>query len=199
MGEVLLMVLGVAILVGFVVGIVAYKPVRNKLIREKGYDADKSGYLLSLFSMFAIIGGCVAGTSGNRANTGIIMLGIGIGVVLQVFNIIKRIKPIGLGNAVLITLLQMLSMLWVCIAWFVKTVASLMSRSNNMADGTIARKNADEAKKAELMREYEASVAAIRQGSDEIADLTGETDAAIAAARDDYEREVSKVDHEYKG
>lgn len=181
MGETLGMVLAAVILIGFAVGIIAYKPVRNKLIREKGYDADESGKLLSMFAMIAIIGGCMAGTSGDRANVGLIALGFAVGIGLQVFNVIRRAKAVGMGNAVLITLLQMLSMLWICIVWVVKMVWGMVNGSSGRDVAVSTKKEQvrrDPRLKEDLLQTPEAQAAKLEGHSDDEA-------AAIAAVKRD--------------
>lgn len=190
MGEMLLTILGVVILGGIAVGVIAYKPVRNRLIREKGYDADTEGTFYGVLALISIFAGfCGIEALGNIAP----IAGAGVAAVLILIMMVKRIKAVGLGNALLVTLLQTLSIVWLFFAWVFKTAWGLM---NGMSSTPKVNKDAE--RKAALMREYEDKVAGIRRGSDEISDLTGETDAAVAAARKDYESAVSQIDHEYK-
>jgi len=179
-----------------------YKKRRDKLIRTKGYDADHGiGMILSMVTAGAIFFiGFQAG--GGSETQGVAVILILVAVASLAVNILLRIKPVGIMDAVVISLEQTVAMLVGAFVWFFKTICSLFGGfmgKHNAAEAERAKKQQEAERKAALMREYEASVAAIQQGSDEIADLTGETDAAVAAARDDYEWEVSKIDHEYKG
>jgi len=192
MGETLLTVMGLVIVIGFAVAVIAYKPVRNRIIATKGYDADKSGKLLAMASIGLPL---LLGFNMVRDVKVLVLLFL----VPFAINVVLRIGKIGVGNAILITVLQTFGIIWVILKGAYNIFKKATGAAERGGNEAIARRNADEAKKAELMREYEAKVARIERGSDEISDLTGETDAAIAAARDDYEREVSKVDHEYKG
>lgn len=193
--------LGLLLIVGLVVGAVAYTPMRDKLIREKGYDADYSGgRALSILTLLAFALGYGMFVDGN-ASTSIAMLSFAVGIILLVVNVLKRAKALGVGSAILITLVQTLSMVWLFFVWFVKTAWRMFNgfTSQHIDDQAKAAKaNKAAERKAALMREYEASVAAIERGSDEVSVLTGEAAAAIDQATADYEREVEMIDHEYK-
>lgn len=99
MEDVLIMALGMPLLVGFIVAVIAYKPYRDRLIMTKGYDADSSGNLLAGASIIL-----PAVLSINVVSNPII-LGLCF-LVPFIINIATRISKIGVGSAVLITVLQ---------------------------------------------------------------------------------------------
>lgn len=179
----------------------SYKKKRDELIRTKGYDAD-AGRPMLVLSVIVLIGGAAV-VAGNLEDSLIFwILGAVPGVAMLAFFIIKRSKAIGVADAISITMDQIFGMTVGAFAWFVKTIWGMFNgfTSKSIDDGVKQSKARQEAeRKAALMREYEASVAAIERGSDEIADLTGETDAAIAQATADYEHKADMIDHEYKG
>ena len=193
MGETLAAILGLVLLGGFIAAIVAYKPVNYKLIREKGYDADEG--LPHILAMATVILPAVLGFAAVQNG---VILGL-LALVPFVLAVVLRIPKIGVGSALLVTFLQAVGAIWMIIKAVWKFAESVMGRTQAASDKTIALKNAQEAKKAELKRAYEAKVADIERHSDTVDDVLGDTDAAIAAARDDYERDVTKSDHEYKG
>ncbi len=179
-----------------------YKKKRDELIRTKGYDADHGiGMILSMVTAGAIFFiGFQAG--GDSETQGVAIVLILAAVASLVVNVLLRIKPIGIKDAVLISLEQTVAMLIGAFVWFFKTICSLFGGfmgKHNAAEAKQAKKQQEAERKAALMREYEAGVAAIRQGSDEVADLTGETDAAITQATAEYEHKTEMIDHEYKG
>lgn len=177
-----------------------YKKRRDELIRTKGYDADLGiGKILAMLTVGAILVAALRGDEGGGRI--VIMCGL-VAVVSLAVNILLRIKAIGIKDAVLISLEQTVYMVAGAFVWLVKTIWGMFNgftSKHNAAE--VKRAKAQEAAehKAALMREYEASVAAIKRGSDEVADLTGETDAAIAQATADYEHKTEMIDHEYKG
>lgn len=179
-----------------------YKKRRDKLICTKGYDADHGiGKILSMVTAGAIFfTGFQAG--GGSETKGVAIILILVAVASLAVNVLLRIKPVGIMDAIIISLEQTVAMLVGAFVWFFKTICSLFGGfmgNHNAAEAERAKKQQEAERKAALMREYEASVAAIRQGSDEIADLTGETDAAIAQATAEYEHKTEMIDHEYKG
>lgn len=173
----LAMVLCVVILIGFVVGIIAYKPVRNKLIREKGYDADSEGKGLFIAAIASAFIGLCASESG--VGDFAIIAGLGVSAVLILILLVKRVKAVGIGNALLVTLLQVLSMAWLFFAWFFKLAWNMFNgfTSNHIAvEGKKEQVSRDAALKAQLLQEYEAKAAQIAGHSDVEA-------AAIAAVK----------------
>lgn len=165
MGIIVENILAFLLIVGLVVGAVGYKPIRNKLIREKGYDADMSGKVLSGLALlaFALGGGLAA--DGNGAA----MLGFAVGLVLLVINVLKRVKAIGVGSAILITLVQTLSIVWLAFVWFIKMIWGMFNgfTSHNVDVGTQQEKVSRDAQlKAQLLQEYEAKAAQAAGHSD---------------------------------
>lgn len=179
----------------------SYKKKRDELIRTKGYDADLGiGKILSMVTAAAILFAAFRGGDDDAGQ--ILPILIMVGVASVVVNVLLRIKAIGIKDAILISLEQSVAMLAGAFVWIAKTIWNMFNGftgKHNAAEAKRAKAQAEAERKASLMREYEASVAAIERGSDEIADLTGETDAAISQATADYEHKVEMIDHEYKG
>lgn len=178
-----------------------YKKRRDELIRTKGYDADLGiGKILAIVTVGALVG--VASRSGDYDGGKVVAVCILVAVASLAANVLLRIKAIGVKDAVLISLEQTVYMVAGAFVWFVKTIWGMFNgftSKHNAAEVKRAKAQAEAERKASLMREYEASVAAIERGSDEVSDLTGETDAAIAQATADYEHKTEMIDHEYKG
>lgn len=191
MGENLLMVLLIVLLAGFAVGVFAYKPMNYKMIREKGYDADKDGKFIGSLAVIAVFIGVVAQQAvGER----VALMGvIGVVALLVVILMVKRIKAVGVGNALLITLLQVLSLGWVILRGIFQISARMIGGSAKNAASQGEKVSKEAARKAELWREYEQNVAAIERGSTYVDEVTGMTDALLDEAKTDYEKAASKV------
>lgn len=178
-----------------------YKKRRDELIRTKGYDADLGiGKILAMLTVGAILVAALRGDEGGGGRI-VIMCGL-VAVVSLAVNVLLRVKAIGIKDAVLISLEQTVYMVVGAFVWIAKTIWGMFNgftSKHNAAEVKRAKAQEVAEHKAALMREYEASVAAIKRGSDEVADLTGETDAAIAQATADYEHKTEMIDHEYKG
>lgn len=177
-----------------------YKKKRDELIRTKGYDADAG--IGKILSMLAILAFLFAIASGSNGSMGGVVLFVLAGVALVALNVLLRAKVIGVQDAVVISLGQLDAMVVGAFAWLIKTIWGMFNGFTSQhidAEAKRGKAQQEAERKAALMREYEASVAAIERGSDEVADLTGETDAAIAQATADYEHKAEMIDHEYKG
>ena len=185
-------VLSVVLLVGFILAIVAYKPVRNRVIATKGYDADKGiGNTLAFASIVLPLA-----LSGFELVQDPIIVGACFFIPL-ILNIVLRISKVGFGNALLLTFLQTAGVIWVVFAKIFSVVARMMDMSFADAEKADARRNADLAKKEELYRQYRASVAEAEANRDEVLTMTGgdiATDSKIAEAEDEYNRKVSEID-----
>lgn len=178
-----------------------YKKKRDELIRTKGYDADLGiGKIISMVTVAALLVAAFRGDEDGGGN--IVLLCIMVAVASVAVNVLLRIKAIGIKDAILISLEQTVYMVGGAFVWIAKTIWSMFNGFTGKhidAEAKKGKAQQEAERKAALMREYEASVAAIERGSDEIADLTGETDAAIAQATADYEHKADMIDHEYKG
>lgn len=191
MEDVLIMALGMPLLVGFIVAVIAYKPYRDRLIMTKGYDADRSGNLLAGASIIL-----PAVLSINVVSNPII-LGLCF-LVPFIINIATRISKIGVGSAVLITVLQTFGFIWIAIKAIGRFCMKMMGGVDKAGTDVINRRNADEARKQELYRQYQAEVEDAERHRDMALDMMGgdaATDAVIRQAEDEYHRKVSEVDH----
>lgn len=187
MGENLLMVLGIVILAGFAVGVFAYKPMNYKMIREKGYDADKG--IARLLAMGAVIVPAIL--SINVVQDGK-MLGI-VFVGFYAASVALRISKIGIVNALLISFLQALSAIWLVIKFIFQISSRMIGGSAKSTVDQAEKASKEAARKAELRREYEQTVAQIERGSSVLDEVTGVTDALLDEAKEDYDEAVSKV------
>lgn len=191
MGELLVMALGMVLIVGFFVALIAYKPYRNRLIATKGYDADSSGKFLAGASIVLPAVLSINVVSDPK------ILGLCF-LVPFIINIVTRISKIGIVNAVLITVLQTFGFIWIAIKAIGRFCMKMMGGADKAGTDVINRRNADEAKKQELYRQYQAKVEDAERHRDMALDVMGgdrATDAVIRQAEDEYHRKASEVDH----
>lgn len=190
MGENLLMVLGIVMLVGIVVGILAYKPMNYKMIREKGYDADQG--IPRLLALGAVIIPVILSINvvQDVKILGIVFAGFYAACVAL------RVSKIGIVNALLISFLQALSAIWLVVKFIVQFSSRIFGRSEKIAIDQGEKAGREAARKAELRREYEQTVAQIERGSTVLDEVTGVTDALLDEAKEDYDEAVSKVGRE---
>lgn len=173
----------------------SYRSERDKLIREKGFDADDGMVPLMLVIGLFIFGGAVIA---NGSGAGVLICVAGAALLVLITAL--RARRIGVGQAIRITLNQTLTMATSAFIWFVKMIWSMFNKQqSDWAMGGSVGKVSDKERKAALKREYEAKVAAIQAGGDEVSYLTGETAAEVEEAAKDYEHEVEMMGHEYKG
>ncbi len=194
MGDLLSMVLGIALLVGFVAALIAYKPLRDRLIVTKGYDADSSGNLLAGASILLPL---VLGINVVQSPLVLVLLFL----VPFVINVVTRMSKIGAKDAVLITVLQTFGFIWVVIKWIWNICNQMMGAADRGGSAAVNRRNADAARKQELYRQYQATVEDAERHRDMAMDAMGgdaATDAAVAAAETEYQRKASEIDHEWQ-
>lgn len=188
--EQLTTVFGIILLVGFFIAVAAYKPMRNRLILTKGYDADGGlGYILAGASIVLPLV-----LSINIVQSGVVLALCFI--IPFVLNILLRIGKIGVGSAIMITALQTFGIIWVVLKWLLNAFSAMFGGAQKGGDSATAKMNADCAQKAELYRQYQARVAEAEANRDEALTMMGgdrATDAKIAEAERDYNRDVTKV------
>lgn len=171
-------ILTLLLIVGLVVGAIGYKPFLNKLTQEKGYDADIWGKVPCMLAMAALICGLMASESVGAVAA---VIGIVLCLGLLVYVVLKHAKAIGIRDALIFTLLQMLSMAWVCLIWVVKmawkTVNSFFTQHNDL-----------ESKKTAMSQDSQLRSRYLHTGDGQSAKASGASDveaAAIAALREE--------------
>lgn len=119
--EILAWVVAVLVLLGTVVGIVAYKPYRNWLIATKGFDADTR--LSAIVSGAALIVALLAML--NEEYLPAILLAAAVLVAAVLF----RIRKVGLLHAIGISVVQGFSVFWVVSKTIVRLAYRMVSGS----------------------------------------------------------------------
>lgn len=176
-------VLPILMVIGTAIGVIAYRPYSQYVMRTYEYDSD--GLSLAIFIAIAAL------FLVSIAQHTPLYLMIGLSIMVGLF--VYRCCWMGPLHALGLTACQLLGLLWVCLKWVLTWILSAFGVMNHVSTQHEQTLRQTETKRARARKKYEEEVSSIPvddgYNSDQVA-------AELSEAEADYARKLRDIEGE---